>query len=59
LREEGERQLVLFIAERRRDLLEKSGVATVGFDDVLDARRLALKPELRGGGEYALEPIRR
>src|SRR5437588_2876387 len=35
LRQKGEREFVLFVTERSRDLLEERGVAAVGVDEVL------------------------
>ena len=45
LRDERERQLVLFVAERGRDLLEDRFVAAVSFDHDAQPRGLALQPE--------------
>ena len=47
LGEEGEGQFVLFVTERGSDFLEERGIASVSFDDRLDARGLALKSKLR------------
>src|SRR3954469_5064296 len=51
LREQGERKLVLLVAKRSRDLLKQGGIAAVSLNDVFDARRFALKPELRSRSE--------
>lgn len=59
LRQEGEGEFVLFVAERRGDFLEERGIAAVTLDDVFDPRRFALEPELLGRCENALEPILR
>src|SRR5207248_8032373 len=56
LRQKGEREFVLFVTERSRDLLEERGVAAVGVDEVLHSRGLALEAELRRRGEKAREP---
>ena len=59
LREEGEGEFVLFVAERGGDFLEERGIAPVAFDNVLDPGRFSLEPELRGGRQDALKPVGR
>src|SRR5205823_2906376 len=59
LRQKGEREFVLFVTERSRNLLEERGVAAVGGDEVLHSRGLALEAELRRCGENAREALLR
>src|SRR5204863_5136854 len=57
LSEQSKRELVLFVAERSRELLEKRGIAPVTFDDAFQARGLSLEPELRRRDKNAFEPV--
>ena len=51
LREEGERQLVLLVAERGRELLEDRFLRAVPVGEARESLRLSPEPELRGGLE--------
>ena len=55
MREEGERQFVLLVTERRGQFLEKRFIGPVHFGDVLQAQRFALQPKLRRGVEDAAD----
>lgn len=59
LRQDRERQFILFVTKRCGDFLKERSVAPVRFDDVLDPGRLTLEPELRRGGENGLEAFLR
>jgi hypothetical protein len=59
LRNQRERQLVLFVAECGRDFLKERFVSAVIVDLCADARGLFLQTKLRGGIEHAPNPILR